>query len=132
LLLRIISLYDYLNSKKEIEKKSSWITKTKRNKPIVNFATSNLTAILTKQLVRSGTSVGANIAEAFYAQSIDDFISKLSIALKEAGETAYWLELLYDNKLLSDVEYHSICVDCDELLKMLTSSINTSKKKHLI
>lgn len=81
-------------------------------------------SVLTNQLIRSGTSIGANIREAFFASSKADFISKLHIALKECSESEYWLELLiesgyYDNKAILD--------DCIELKKMLVSSINTAK-----
>ena len=82
---------------------------------------------LSKQLLRSGTSIGANIAEAQQAQSRADFISKLSIALKETTETKYWLRLLYATEYLSQQEYVSIVSDCAELEKMLVSSVKTSK-----
>ena len=83
--------------------------------------------ILSKQLLRSGTSIGANIAESQQAQSRADFISKLCIALKEASETNYWLRLLHATDYLSDAEYTSIIDDCQELEKMLTSIIKSSK-----
>ncbi|MDE6071432.1 MAG: four helix bundle protein, partial [Muribaculaceae bacterium] len=76
--------------------------------------------ILSKQLLRSGTSIGANISESEYAQSKADFISKLSIALKEAAETKYWIELLYDCNYLDEVECESILNDCLSLIKLLT------------
>jgi len=85
--------------------------------------------ILSKQLMRSGTSIGANIAEAFYGQSEADFISKLSIAQKETGETMYWLELLHESDFLKYNEYDSIYNDAEELIKLLTSSIKTVKEK---
>ena len=85
--------------------------------------------ILSKQLLRSGTSIGANIAEAFYGQSEADFVSKLSIAQKEAGETMYWLELLHESEYLKQNEYDSIYSDAEELIKLLTSSIKTVKEK---
>ena len=85
--------------------------------------------ILSKQLMRSGTSIGANIAEAFYGQSEADFISKLSIAQKETGETMYWLELLHESDFLKLNEYDSIYNDAEELIKLLTSSIKTVKEK---
>lgn len=84
---------------------------------------------LSKQLMRSGTSIGANIAEAFYGQSEADFISKLSIAQKETGETMYWLELLHESDFLKHNEYDSIYNDAEELIKLLTSSIKTVKEK---
>ncbi len=82
---------------------------------------------LSNQLLRSGTSIGANIAEAQQAQSKEDFISKLSIALKETTETIYWLKLLSATGYLSEKEYLSILEDCVELEKMLVSSVKTSK-----
>ena len=85
--------------------------------------------ILSKQLMRSGTSIGANIAEAFYGQSEADFISELSIAQKETGETMYWLELLHESDFFKHNEYDSIYNDAEELIKLLTSSIKTVKEK---
>ena len=84
--------------------------------------------ILSKQLLRSGTSIGANVREGKYAQSEKDFISKLSIALKEAAETEYWLELLKDDYLSAE-EITSIHNDLIEIIKILTSIINTMKNK---
>lgn len=84
--------------------------------------------ILSKQLLRSGTSIGANISEAEQAQSRADFISKHSIALKEASETDYWLRLLKETKYLTDVEFRSIYADCVEIKKMLVSIIKSSKE----
>ena len=83
------------------------------------------------QLFRSGTSIGANVAESVYAASSADFINKLQIALKEASETEYWVDLLKDNDLLNDEEYSSITADCKELLKILISSINSNKRKKI-
>ncbi len=85
--------------------------------------------VLSKQVLRSGTSIGANIAEAFYAQSDADFIAKLYISRKEAGETIYWIELLQEATYLEIDVAQSILADCDELLKLLTSSIKTMKNK---
>ena len=84
--------------------------------------------ILSKQLLRSGTSIGANIAEAQYAQSMDDFVSKLTIALKEASESEYWIELLADSRILSGVEYDSLVADVRELIRLLTASVKTAKQ----
>ena len=84
--------------------------------------------VLSKQLLRSGTSVGANIAEAEQAQSKADFISKMNIALKEAVETNYWLRLLQATDYLSETEFTSIHSDCRELEKMLTAIVKTSKQ----
>ena len=77
--------------------------------------------VLTKQLLRSGTSIGANARESVYAQSSADFYSKLSIALKEASETAYWLELLMETDYLSPSQFQSIYSDCEELIRLLTA-----------
>lgn len=100
--LRVIGLYKYLcNEKKEF--------------------------VLSKQVLRSGTSVGANISESAYAQSKADFVAKVSIALKEAAETEYWLELLHESEYWEDSSYESIHGDCTELIKMLTSSVKTAK-----
>lgn len=85
--------------------------------------------VLSKQVLRSGTSIGANIAEAFYAQSDADFIDKLYIARKEAGETLYWIDLLKDADYIGTAEALSVSTDCEELLKLLTSSILTKKQK---
>ena len=84
--------------------------------------------VLSKQLLRSGTSIGANVHEAKYAQSTDDFISKNSIALKEAAETEYWLELLYETGYLTEAEYDSIAGDCGELARLLTTIVKTTKE----
>ena len=83
--------------------------------------------VLSKQVLRSGTSIGANIVEANFAQSKPDFIHKLSISLKESHETQYWLELLRDSGYLPAEHSRSIIADCGELQKMLTSSIKTAK-----
>ena len=83
--------------------------------------------VLSKQLLRCGTSIGANIAEAEQAQSRPDFISKLGIALKEASETDYWLRLLNATHFLSDDESSSLLEDCREIEKMLTAIIKSSK-----
>lgn len=82
---------------------------------------------LSKQLLRSGTSIGANVAEAQQAQSKADFISKLSIALKETTETKYWLKLLRATDYLSEAEFQSIFSGCVEIEKILVSIIKSSK-----
>lgn len=102
--LRIIRLYNYLK-----ETKNEYI--------------------LSKQMLRCGTSIGANIAEGQYGQSEADFISKLSIAQKECSETIYWLELLYESNLLEEAQFNSINYDAIELIKLLTSSLKTMKSK---
>ena len=79
--------------------------------------------LLSKQVLRSGTSVGANLTEAKYAQSKPDFVSKLSIALKEAAETVYWLELLRDGGLLTETMASSMLHDANELVAMLVSAV---------
>ncbi|MBR2639781.1 MAG: four helix bundle protein [Oscillospiraceae bacterium] len=102
--VRIVKLYDFLkNRKKEF--------------------------IISKQLLRSGTSIGANVSEAEQAQSRADFISKLSIALKEAHETKYWLRLLSETGFLDRKQSDSILSDCSEIEKILVSILNTSKSK---
>ena len=83
--------------------------------------------VLSRQLLRAGTSIGANVAESQQAQSRADFISKLSIALKEAVETNYWLRLLQATDLLTEAEFSSIIADCKELEKLLTSIIKSTK-----
>ncbi|WP_066688437.1 four helix bundle protein [Christensenella intestinihominis] len=99
--VRIVKLYQYIcNNKKEY--------------------------VLFKQLLRSGTSIGANIQEALNGQSKRDFLSKMNIALKEAGETQYWLRLLTATEILTEKESRSILDDCTELLKMLTSIVKTT------
>lgn len=103
--IRIIKLYKYMcNEKKEY--------------------------VLSKQILRSGTSIGANIKEGEYAQSTADFIGKMSIALKEAGETEYWLELLYETDYLTEQQYNSLNADCKELLKLLISIVKSTKSNH--
>ena len=102
--LRVIKMYNYL-----CEQKKEYV--------------------MSKQILRSGTSIGANVAEAFFAQSNSDFIAKLYISRKEAGETLYWIDLLKESEYLSEDVATSISADCDELLKLLTSSIKTMKNK---
>jgi four helix bundle protein len=100
--LRIVKLYQFLiDSKKEY--------------------------VLSKQVLRSGTSIGANVRESEHGQSKADFIHKISIALKEANETDYWLELLYQSGYLDEKMYPSIKQDCQEILKILTAIVKTSK-----
>lgn len=101
--LRIIKLYNYLKSERG-------------------------EYVLSKQLLRSGTSIGANIAEAEYAITKKDFLSKIYISLKEASEIKYWLDLLHDADLLSNKEHSSIVADCEELLKLLTSIAKTTSE----
>ncbi len=86
--------------------------------------------VLSKQLLRSGTSIGANIREAEYAESKADFIHKLSIALKETNETEYWLDLLFETKYINAQEFENIKPKVIEILKLLISIINSSKKNN--
>ncbi len=103
--IRIVSLYHFLNQ-----------TKQER--------------IMSKQILRSGTSMGANLREGQFAESPADFIHKYSIAQKECSETLYWLELLNKTDYITTEQYISLDTDCTELMKMITSSIIT-RKKHL-
>lgn len=84
--------------------------------------------VLSRQLLRSGTSIGANVTEAQQGQSRADFIAKMSIALKEASETRYWLRLLHATDYLPENGFSSIYADCLELEKILTRIVKTSKK----
>jgi len=104
--LRIINLYQYLTTRE-----------------------SNREFVLSKQLLRSGTSIGANIAEAEYGISKDDFKAKMYIALKECNETRYWLRLLQKANYLSADEYKSIYNDSEEILRLLISITKTVKEK---
>ncbi|MDR1826675.1 MAG: four helix bundle protein [Rickettsiales bacterium] len=102
--IRIVKLYNYLkDNKKEF--------------------------VLSKQILRSGTSIGANISESEYAISRDDFISKMHIAVKECSETLFWLKLLKNTQYISQKEFDSINQDCDEICKILVASIKTAKNK---
>ncbi len=83
--------------------------------------------IISKQLVRSGTSIGANINEANYGQSKADFIAKMHIALKETAETEYWIRLLYMSEYIDEKMSDSLLGDCLEIKRILISSINTAK-----
>ena len=100
--IRIVNLYKYLvNEKRE--------------------------TVMSKQVLRSGTSIGANIAEAQYAQSKADFLSKMHISLKEASETEYWLELLYESEYIDETSYNSIIEDNRELIKILTMIVKNTE-----
>lgn len=101
--IRIVKLYKYLNEeKKEL--------------------------ILSKQILRSGTSIGAMVSESEHSESKSDFIHKLSIAQKEANETLYWLKLLYMTDYISQNVYESINEDASELMRIITASIKTAKQ----
>ena len=102
--LRIIRLYNYLKEEKQVY-------------------------VLSKQILRSGTSIGANIRESVNAQSRMDFINKLNIALKEANETEYWLELLHESDYLDDKQFNSLIKDMVRILKILTSIVKTMRSK---
>lgn len=102
--IRVVNLYKYL-----VEEKSEYV--------------------MSKQLLRSGTSIGANISEAVSAESAPDFIHKLAIAQKEANETKYWLTLLEKTGYLSSSQYQSMYADCLEMVKILVSIILTTKQK---
>ena len=84
--------------------------------------------VLSKQMLRSGTAIGALLKEAEHAQSKADFISKVNIALKEANETEYWIMVLKETDYLSEKEYESIIEDCRELIKLTVSIVKTSKQ----
>ena len=86
--------------------------------------------VLTSQLMRSGTSIGANIHESKYAHSTADFIAKMQIALKECYETEYWLELLNRTEYINNDQYRSLLNTCGQIRRMLISSINTLKKEN--
>ena len=103
--LRIIKLYKHLN---EVKREH----------------------LLSKQLLRCGTSIGANVKEAIYAQSKADFTAKLFIAQKECAETEYWLELLYESDYMSKSEFDSIYGDCEELMNMIVASTKTLQGKN--
>ena len=101
--LRIIKLYKYLDTNHSI-------------------------SVISSQILKSGTSIGANVKEAIRAQSKADFYAKLNISLKEASETEYWLELLYESEYITKEQFESIYNDCQELLKLLTAITKTQKK----
>ena len=87
--------------------------------------------VISKQILRSGTSIGANFAEAIYGVSEADFLNKLSIAQKEASETIYWLELLFETDYITKKQFESLYTDADELVRLLAASIITIKKKKI-
>ena len=95
---------------------------------LVKVLKTNRESIISNQIGRSGTSIGANIHEAKYAQGKRDFVSKLEIALKEASETGYWLELLYRTKYIDDPTYKKLSSKCTSLRAMLVASCRTAKE----
>jgi len=88
--------------------------------------------VMSKQLLRSGTSIGANVHESINAQSTSDFVHKLSIALKEADETSYWLELLKESAYIANEQYDPLYKDCCEIIAILTSIIKRIKSEEKI
>ena len=86
--------------------------------------------VMSRQILKSGTSIGANVKEGEFAQSTSDFISKMSIALKEAGETEYWLELLCETDYITAAQYDSMKTDCKEIIRLLTSIIKSTKSNN--
>ena len=88
-------------------------------------------AVISKQLLRSGTAIGALVSEAEHAQSKADFINKINVALKEANETKFWINLLSDTDYITKDEYKSIINDCHELIKLTASIIKTSKSRKI-
>jgi four helix bundle protein len=83
--------------------------------------------VMSKQLLRSGTSIGANVFEGKQAQSRADFASKMNIALKEASESGYWIDLLHDTQYLSESEYQSLFADCKRIIAVLTKIVKATK-----
>ena len=94
-----------------------------------NLKHNGVESALINQLLRCGTSIGANVHEAQYAQGTKDFISKFEIALKECNESEYWLELLHETNSINEVEFKGFQKECIELRRMLVSSVTTLKKK---
>ena len=96
---------------------------------LVKYLKSKHESVISKQIGRSGTSIGANIYEANYAQGKKDFISKLEIALKEANETGYWLELLYNTDYIDEASYKTLNDQCASIRVLLIASCRTAKSK---
>ena len=122
---------DSLNSKNSLFLDKSFIFAVRIVKLYKYLCSQKKEYVLSKQLLRSGTSIGANINEAQDAQSKNDFISKLSISLKEARETKYWIELLRETDYLTDKEANNILEDLIEVIKLLVSIIKTTKENIL-
>lgn len=89
----------------------------------------NKETIISKQIIRSATSIGANINEANYGSSKADFIAKMHIALKECAETEYWIRLLKESEYIIDEDFNNLITDCLSIKKMLISTLNTAKKR---
>ncbi|MCH4199093.1 MAG: four helix bundle protein [Clostridium tyrobutyricum] len=85
--------------------------------------------VISKQVLRSSTSIGANIKEGIVAQSKKDFLSKMYIALKEASETEYWIELLKETEYIDEKTFHSVIEDCREINRILCATVRTTKKR---
>ena len=98
---------------------------------LVKTLKTNRESVISNQIGRSGTSIGANIREAQYAHGKADFIAKLQIALKEANETGYWLELLFRTNYIDEPTYKKLDADCTSIRVMLIASINTAKENKL-
>ena len=114
--------------KKDIQYQEKFLNFAVRIVKLKNFLNQEkLERTIADQVLRSGTSIGANQREANYAESDEDFIHKLSIAQKECNETLYWLELLQKTQYISEEEFKSLFNDASELLRILTSSIRTTK-----
>ncbi|MDD4606125.1 MAG: four helix bundle protein [Dysgonamonadaceae bacterium] len=102
-----------------------------RTVKLAQFLQQNKEFVMSKQILKSGTSIGALVREAEFAHSKLDFINKLSIALKEANETTYWLSLLNDTNYIEEKLFDSLQKDCKELISILISIIKTTKKKYI-
>lgn len=101
--VRIINLYKFLyNKKKEL--------------------------VISKQILRSGTSIGANLSEADFAMTKKEFLTKISISIKECSETLYWLRLLYKTEYITQKQFDSLYAECEELMRMLTAAVKTTKR----
>ena len=87
--------------------------------------------VLSKQILKSGTSIGANINEALSSESKKDFVHKLGIALKESRETSYWLNLLKDSEYITDQQFNELATECNALIRILSSIILTTKERYL-
>ena len=119
-----------MNKGKNVVKDKSYAFALRMVKAYKYLAQEHREFVLSKQALRSGTSIGALVREAEHAQSQADFINKMSIALKEANETEYWLMLLKDSDYLDEKTFASIHKDCDELIRLLVSIVKTAKENH--
>lgn len=126
---RIIRLYQYLTEPINGERCTINDDDNHQSSIINPSSAHEREFIMSKQVLRSGTSIGANVREANHAQSEADFLNKMNIALKEADETDYWLNLLLDNGYLTDGQYESLNHDSTRILRCLTSIVKTMKSK---